>query len=93
MHGSWDSEERHRGHFPFLPTKSVFSIFRVLKSGFCEANIKTALQMLGRTSHLNNRPPGICISPLVLMHKPLKVYYEFFASSSRFRWKHGGFAL
>jgi hypothetical protein len=34
MCAPWDGEECHRGHFPFRPTKSAFSIFGVPKSYF-----------------------------------------------------------
>jgi hypothetical protein len=51
--GSWDGEERHGGRFPFCPTESVFSIFKVSKSRFfCETANKTANRKLGTTAYI-----------------------------------------
>jgi hypothetical protein len=67
--------------------------FRSAKKGFCEAATETRNRKVGTTPHINSRPSGICISALFLLWQPLEVYSEFCASSCRFRWKRGGFAL
>jgi hypothetical protein len=71
----------------FRPTKGAFSIFRVPKSGFCEAATESANGKLGTTSHINNRPPGIHISTLVSLRKSSDLSFEFCASSCRFHGK------
>jgi hypothetical protein len=52
--------------FRIVPQKYAFSIFRVLKSGFFEAATETRNQNLGKILQINNRPPGIRISGLIL---------------------------
>jgi hypothetical protein len=44
------------------------------KIGFLgEVATKMANQKLGTTTHINNKPPGMCIPALTLTHKPSKV--------------------
>jgi hypothetical protein len=70
--------------FPFLEYRN-----RV----FYEAATETRNRKMGKTPHINSRPPGIRISALVLLRQPSEVFFEFYASSYRFRWNRGDFAL
>jgi hypothetical protein len=79
--------------FRFFPTESAFSIFYVPKSEFLVRHTEPDNRKLGTTPHINSRPPEMHMSALVSTRKPSEVYSELCASSCRFRWKQGGFAL
>jgi hypothetical protein len=80
--------------FRFVPRKVLF-LFSEYRNRvfFCEAATETRNQKIGKTPHINNRPPRIRISALVLLRQPSEVFFEFCASSCQFCWNRGGFAL
>jgi hypothetical protein len=73
-------------NFRFVPRKVPFRFLEYRNRVFCEAATETRNRNLGKTPHINSRPPGIRISALVLLHHPSEVFFEFCASSCRFRW-------
>jgi hypothetical protein len=74
--------------------EKCFFHFRSAEIGvFCEAAIETRNRKLGKTPHINSRPPRIRVSALISLPQPLEVYSKIFTSSRRFRWNRGGFAL
>jgi hypothetical protein len=79
--------------FRFVPRKVLFPFLEYRNQVFCEAVTETRNRKLWKTPHINSRPPGIRISTLVLLRQPSEVFFEFCASSCRFRWNQGGFAL
>jgi hypothetical protein len=60
---------------------------------FCETATEKQNRKLGATPHTNIRPARMHISVLIGARKPSEVYFGFCASSCRFRWNRGGFAL
>jgi hypothetical protein len=74
----------HGGSFPFPRKKSAFSIFRVLKSFFCEATTKKASQKLNTQAYKNNISLAMHISPFVLTRKPSKVFLNFLKALADF---------
>jgi hypothetical protein len=79
--------------FCFVTWKVFFPFLECRNWVFCEAATETQNRKLEKTPHINNRPPGIRISGLVSFWQPSEVYFEFCASSCRFCWNRGGFAL
>jgi hypothetical protein len=79
--------------FVLYHEKCFFHFWSTEIGFFCEAATKTRNRKLGKTPPINSRPPGIRISALVLLRQPSEVFFEFCASSCRFRWIRGGFAL
>jgi hypothetical protein len=79
--------------FCFVPRKVLFHFWSTKIGFFCEAATKMRNRKLGKTPHINSISPGIHISALILLPQPSEVFFEFCASSSRFRWNRGGFAL
>jgi hypothetical protein len=77
-----------------LYNEKCFFHFQSTKIGFfCEAATETRYRKMGKTPHIYSRPPGIRISALVLLRQPSELFFEFCASSCRFHWNWGGFAL
>jgi hypothetical protein len=59
--------------------------FRSTEIGFfCEAATETRNRKLGKTPHINSRPPGIRISTLVLLRQPSEVFLKFVQVSADF---------
>jgi hypothetical protein len=71
-------------NFCFVPWKVCSLFLECQNQGFCEATIKTANGKLGTTPHINNRLHGMHILSLILLRKPSKISFEFFASSGWF---------
>jgi hypothetical protein len=73
--------------------KCVFHFQSAEIGFFCETDTETVNGKLCTTPHINNRLAGIHISALFLSRKPLELFSGFCASSCRFHWNRGGFAL
>jgi hypothetical protein len=82
-----------KANFRFVPRKVPFPFLEYRICVFCEAATETRNRKLGKIPHVNSRPPGIRISALVFLWQPSELFFEFCASSCRFHWNRGGFAL
>jgi hypothetical protein len=70
--------------FRFVPRKVLFPFSESQNQVFFEAATETRNRKLGKTPHINSRPPGIHISALFLLRQSSKVFFEFCASSTDF---------
>jgi hypothetical protein len=77
--------------FVLYHEKCFFHFWSTEIGFFHEAATETRNRKLGKTPHINSRPPGIRISALVLLRNPSEVFFEFCATSCRFYWNRGGF--
>jgi hypothetical protein len=75
-------------NFRFVPWKVPFT-FSEYQNWFFVRQVQKAKLKVGTTPHINSRTPRIRISALVSLRHP----FGFRASSYRFRWNRGGFAL
>jgi hypothetical protein len=83
-HVAWDGENATEADFRFFLQKVPFPFLECRNRVFCEAATEKRNQKVGTTPHINSRAPGMRISALVSLRKPLGVYFGFCASSGRF---------
>jgi hypothetical protein len=79
--------------FHFVPQKVLFPFSECRNRVFCEAATETRYRKLGKTPDINSRHPGDTHISSHFVAQPLEVFFKFCASSCRFRWNMGGFAL
>jgi hypothetical protein len=66
-----------KANLHFVPRKVFFPFLECRNHFFCEAATETRDQKLGKTTHINSRPPGIRIPALISLRQPSEVYFEF----------------
>jgi hypothetical protein len=76
----WDGEERHVGWFSFCPTKSVFSIFEVPKSGFFIFLIQVFCKICRNSSFLiflTTRSCNITTPQMILFFEFFTIFFYY----------------